>query len=131
MTDSCIADPAASLPAHVQRGNMARLTLAQALAGANAVVIYAVGAIVGHGLAPSKALATLPISIFVVGMAACILPIGAIARRYGRRCSFLVGTGCGVLVGLLSAAAVVLNAFWLSIAAMSSSNTAGSGLRSL
>jgi MFS family permease len=96
---------------------MARLTLAQALAGANAVVIYAVGAIVGHGLAPSKALATLPISIFVVGMAACILPIGAIARRYGRRCSFLVGTGCGVLVGLLSAAAVVLNAFWLFCAA--------------
>src|SRR5699024_5811068 len=41
-------------------------------------------------------LATLPISIFVVGMAACIPPAGAIARRYGRRAAFLAGTAGGV-----------------------------------
>lgn len=96
-----------------QRGNIARLTLAQALAGANAVVVYATGAIIGNVLAPNKALVTLPISIFVVGMAACILPMGTIARRHGRRAAFLAGTGCGVLVGLLSALAVVLGSFWL------------------
>jgi len=103
----------AELTPRAQRGNIARLTIAQALAGANSVVVYATGAIVGDMLAPSKALATLPISVFVVGMAACILPTGAIARRYGRRASFLAGTGCGVLVGLLAAAAVVLGSFWL------------------
>jgi MFS family permease len=96
-----------------QRGNIIRLTLAQALAGANAVVFYATGAIVGHTLASNKALATLPISIFVVGMAACILPTGTIARRYGRRAAFLVGTGSGALAGLLAAAAVALGSFWL------------------
>jgi len=96
-----------------QRGNIARLTVAQALAGANTVVTYATGAIIGHMLAPDKALATLPISIFVVGMAACILPFGAVARRYGRRTAFLAGTGCGVLTGLLAALAVVLGSFWL------------------
>ncbi|SSW64978.1 MFS transporter [Achromobacter agilis] len=96
-----------------QRGNIARLTIAQALAGANSVVVYATGAIVGDMLAPDKALATLPISIFVVGMAACIMPVGAIARRYGRRAAFLAGTGCGVLVGLLAAAAIVSSSFWL------------------
>ncbi len=96
-----------------QRGNIARLTVAQALAGANAVVVYATGAIIGHMLSPDKALATLPISIFVVGMAACILPAGAIARRYGRRTAFLAGAGCGVLVGLLAALAVVIGSFWL------------------
>lgn len=96
-----------------QRGNIARLTLAQALAGANAVVIYATGAILGHMLAANKTLATLPISIFVVGMAACILPAGAIARRHGRRAAFLAGTGCGVLTGLLAAIAVVAGSFWL------------------
>jgi len=37
-----------------------RLAVAQALAGANAAVIYATGAIVGNALAPSQALATLP-----------------------------------------------------------------------
>ncbi|MGH6914483.1 MAG: MFS transporter, partial [Geminicoccales bacterium] len=46
-----------------------RLAVAQALAGANSAVVYATGAIVGNMLAPSKALATLPISVFVVGMA--------------------------------------------------------------
>ena len=94
-------------------GNIARMAIAQALAGANASVVYATGAIVGNMLAPDKALATLPISIFVVGMAACTLPAGAIARRHGRRAAFLVGTGCGVLVGLLSALAVLIGSFWL------------------
>ena len=96
-----------------QRNNIARLTIAQALAGANAVVIYATGAIIGNVLAPNKALATLPISIFVVGMAACIMPAGMIARRYGRRAAFLAGTGCGMLVGLLGALAIMIGSFWL------------------
>ena len=96
-----------------QRGNIVRLTLAQALAGANSAVIYAVGAIVGAGLAPDKALATLPISIFVVGMAACILPAGTLARHHGRRAAFLAGTAGGVLAGLLAALAVVQGSFWL------------------
>lgn len=77
------------------------------------MVVYATGAIIGHMLAPNKTLATLPISIFVVGMAACILPAGAIARRHGRRAAFLAGTACGVLTGLLAAVAVVLGSFWL------------------
>lgn len=94
-------------------GNVARLAVAQALAGANSTVVYATGAIVGSTLAPDKSLATLPISVFVVGMAACTLPAGAIARRHGRRAAFLAGTGCGVLVGLLAALAVVLGSFWL------------------
>ncbi|TWA76092.1 putative MFS family arabinose efflux permease [Azospirillum brasilense] len=98
--------------------NVLRLATAQALAGANAVVVYATGAIVGNTLAPSPALATLPLSIFVVGMAVCTIPAGAIARRHGRRAAFLVGTGCGVLVGLLSALAVLLGSFWLFCASM-------------
>jgi len=94
-------------------GNVARLAIAQALAGANSTVVYATGAIVGNTLAPDKALATLPISVFVVGMAACTLPAGAIARRHGRRAAFLAGAGCGVLVGLLASLAVVVGSFWL------------------
>jgi MFS family permease len=106
-------DLAASLSLREQRGNILRLAIGQALAGANSVVVYATGAIIGNMLAPDKALATLPISIFVVGMAACILPTGTIARRHGRRAAFLAGTGCGVLVGVLAAIAVILGSFWL------------------
>jgi MFS family permease len=100
------------LPQAIQRGNIWRLTLAQALAGANSVVVYATGAIVGDHLAPSPVLATLPISIFVVGMAACILPMGGYAQRHGRRAAFLLGTGAGVLAGVLAALAVVFGSFW-------------------
>ena len=96
-----------------ERSNVLKLAIAQALAGANAVVIYATGAIVGHTLAPSPVLATLPISIFVVGMAICTLPAGAIARRHGRIAAFLTGTGCGVFAGLLAALAVTYGWFWL------------------
>ncbi|MER2604993.1 MAG: MFS transporter [Siculibacillus sp.] len=93
--------------------DVARLAIAQALAGANAAVFYATGAIVGDVLAPTKALSTLPLSVFVVGMAVCTLPAGAIARRHGRRAAFLVGTGAGVLAGLLAMLAVLEGAFWL------------------
>lgn len=95
-----------------------RLAVAQALGGANSAIVYSTGAIVGNMLAPSTALATLPISIFVVGMAACTLPAGAIARRHGRRAVFLTGTGSGVLVGLLASLAVLQSSFWLFCVAM-------------
>ncbi len=101
------------LPAKVQSGNIWRLSIAQALAGANSTVLYATGAIVGNMFAPDPMLATLPISIFVVGMAACILPAGALARRRGRRMVFLTGTGGGVLAGLFSMLAVLIGSFWL------------------
>ena len=106
-----LSPDAPAIPDQVGTGNIVRLATAQALAGANATVVYATGAILGSTLAPNPSLATLPISIFVVGMAACTLPAGAIARRFGRRAAFLAGTGCGVLVGLLSAVAVVLGSF--------------------
>ncbi|MDQ7995256.1 MAG: MFS transporter [Luteibacter sp.] len=101
------------LPKSIQDANIWRLAIAQALAGANSTVIYATGAIVGDRLAPSPALATLPISILVVGMAASILPAGAIARRYGRRPAFILGSAAGVLTGLVAAVAVVVGSFGL------------------
>ncbi|HEV7259659.1 MAG TPA: MFS transporter [Bosea sp. (in: a-proteobacteria)] len=100
-----------------ERNNVLRLAVCQALAGANSTVVYATGAVVGDMLAPNKALATMPISIFVVGMALCTLPAGAIAQRFGRRMAFMLGTGSGVLAGLLGALAVYYAQFWLFCAA--------------
>ncbi len=98
--------------------NVLRLAIGQALGGANSTMVFATAAIVGNTLAPDKALATLPISVFVVGMAASTLPAGAIARRYGRGAAFLFGTGCGGAVGVLSGVAVLLGSFALFCAAM-------------
>lgn len=95
------------------QNNVWRLAIAQALAGANAAVAYATGAIVGEALAPSRTFATLPLTVFVIGMAASTLPAGAIAQRYGRRTTFLIGTGFGVLGGLLGSLAVFTGSFAL------------------
>ena len=97
----------------VQTANLWRLMLAQALSGANSVVLYATGAVVGSLLAPSALLATLPVSIFVLGMALCVFPAGELARKYGRRAAFMAGTGAGVLTGLLATIALYIDSFWL------------------
>jgi MFS family permease len=93
------------------RSNVVRLAAAQALTGANSAVIFATGSIVGATLAPSMSLATVPLSMYVVGLAAGTLPTGAISRRYGRRVAFIIGTGCGVLTGLLGAFAILHGSF--------------------
>jgi MFS family permease len=95
------------------RSNVVRLAAAQALTGANSAVIFATGSIVGATLAPSIALATVPLSMYVVGLAAGTLPTGAISRAYGRRVAFIIGTGCGVLTGLLGAFAILRGSFVL------------------
>lgn len=98
--------------------NIMRLATAQALSGANSTVVYATGAIVGHALAPTPQLATLPISIFVAGMALATLPMGRVARQYGRHVAFLIGNLSGVAMGLLAAWGIVRHSFLLFCAAM-------------
>jgi MFS family permease len=99
------------------RSNVVRLAGAQALTGANSAVIFATGSIVGATLAPDISLATVPLSMYVLGLAAGTLPTGMVSRRYGRRVAFIIGTGCGVLTGVLGAFAILHGSFWLFCAA--------------
>src|SRR6201995_5757561 len=95
------------------RANVVRLAAAQALTGANSAVIFATGSIVGATLAPSVSLATVPISMYVAGLAAGTLPTGMISRAYGRRVAFVAGTACGTFTGLLGARAILRGSFVL------------------
>ncbi len=96
MSQTTISDVAADARA---RANVKRLAVAQALGGANSAVIFATGAIIGSALAPSASLATVPLSVYVVGLASGTLPTGMIARSFGRRVAFMVGSGAGALCG--------------------------------
>ncbi len=93
------------------RRNAIVLAVTQALAGANNAVIIATGGIIGAMLAPDRALATLPITIYVLGLWIGTLPIGWLARRFGRRTAFQIGTISGVITGLLCSAGVVIGSF--------------------
>jgi MFS family permease len=95
------------------RSNVLRLAAAQALTGANSAVIFATGSIIGATLAPDMSLATVPLSMYVLGLAAGTLPTGAISRTYGRRVAFILGTGCGVATGMLGAFAILHGSFVL------------------
>lgn len=110
-----VAEPVADALAgdRLARRNALVLAIAQALAGGNNTVLVATAAIVGTMLAPDKGLATLPISIFVLGMWMGTLPMGMLARRLGRRNALQIGTGCGVLTGLICCVAVLQGSFFL------------------
>src|SRR5689334_19677656 len=99
------------------RRNAFVLATGQALAGANNTVIVVTGAILGSMMAPDKSLATLPISLMVCGMAAGSLPVGALARRFGRRTAYQIGAVVGTLAGLIGYTAIVNGSFWLYLAA--------------
>ncbi len=81
-----------TLPVAAQNNNIIRLSLAQALAGANSVVFYATGAIVGNAIAPSGALSTLPITIFV-WHGRLHSSFWRTGEKKGRKAAFMVGTG--------------------------------------
>lgn len=90
---------------------------AQALFQTSSVMVMTVSALVGFALAPSKALATLPIALMTLSTATMMIPAALVMRRWGRKPGFLLGTAAGVLAGLLAAAAIVVQAFWLFAAA--------------
>jgi len=93
------------------RRNALILAFAQALAGANASVIVATTGIVGAVLAGDRAFATVPTTVMVIGMWLGTLPVGVLAKRYGRRTAYVVGALCGAIAGGLCAAAVVIASF--------------------
>ncbi|MBV9347541.1 MAG: MFS transporter [Pseudolabrys sp.] len=100
---------------HVDDGlakrNALVLAAAQALAGGNNTVVVATGAIIGGLLAPHPGLATLPITFMVLGMWLGTLPLGVLARRFGRRNALQIGSGFGVVSGLISCAGAIYGSF--------------------
>ncbi len=93
------------------RRNARLLAFTQALSGANSAVLLATGSIVGAMLAPDKSLATLPITIYVLGLWFGTLPIGYLSRHFGRRTAFQVGTCCGIATGLLCCLGMLQGSF--------------------
>ncbi len=108
-----ILEPPADEALRKARGNVLRLAAAQAFAGANSTVIVATSGIAGSMFSPDPAYATVPVSVFVVGSAIATLPQGWVARRWGRRTAFVIGTGFGVLAGLVGSVAMYAGSFWL------------------
>ncbi len=81
------------------------------MAGASVVVLL--GGIIGSELAPSPALATLPISLMIVGAALFAIPAAMLMEKIGRRRGFMAGSTLAGLAALLAAYAVAWESFGL------------------
>jgi MFS family permease len=71
------------------------------------------GGLIGSEIAPSRALATLPVSLMVVGVAMFSIPASALMKRIGRRNGFRLAAVIAAAGGLLAAWAVGGGEFWL------------------
>ncbi len=89
------------------------LSATQALCMSGSFLFVLLGGIIGSELAPAPGLATLPVSVLIVGLAAGVLPAGWLIRRLGRRAAFVASA---VLAGLGCAAAgagIHAASFWV------------------
>jgi MFS family permease len=95
----------------IKSRNLPILVVAQALGMSGPPAIVLLGGIVGAQLAPSPALATLPISLMVVGVALSTVPASFLMRRIGRRKGFMLAAGLAAVGALLSAWALIQGSF--------------------
>jgi len=97
----------------VAKKNVAVLAVCQGLLFVNNSVLITVNALAGIALAPNKALATLPVTMYFVGSALTTVPLSFMMKRHGRRAGFTLGAVFAVLGSLICAAAVYAASFWL------------------
>lgn len=96
----------------IQR-NTAVLAMAQALGGSSAPIVMSLGGLVGQQLAADPAAATLPVSLFSVGIALGALPAAFVMRVWGRRLGYLFGSLFGIAAGLVAALGIFSASFVL------------------
>jgi predicted MFS family arabinose efflux permease len=92
--------------------NVFLLACCQALLFTNNVTLIALNGLAGLALAQNKALATLPVTGYVVGAALATFPASLWMRKVGRRSGFLTGTLFGLAGGAIATLGIWTQSFW-------------------
>ena len=93
--------------------NVGLLAACQAMLFTNNSTLIAINGLAGLALAPYAALATLPVSCWVLGGALATMPASLHMKRVGRQAGLTSGTFWAVAGALICAAAIALQSFWL------------------
>lgn len=91
--------------------NVVVLFFGQVIFLTGTVTLVTLGGIVGSQIAPDPALATLPLSLMVVGTAAGTVPAALLMQRIGRRAAFLGAAGLGFLGAAIAGAGLGASSF--------------------
>ena len=105
--------PSLHLQALETRHNLRLLVAAQALGAASPPIIISLGGIVGQGLAPDVALATLPVSLYNLGLALSTIPVALLMRRVGRRAAYVIGAVMAMLGAVVATMGIATSGFVL------------------
>jgi MFS family permease len=91
------------------------LAIASAIGGSAGPIAIGTGGLVGAALLPHDqlALATVPVSAFVLGPALASIPAAMTMRRVGRRIGFIIGTAFGAVGATIVTAGILSGGFWL------------------
>ncbi len=92
---------------------MVVLATLQALLLTNNVTLIAISSLAGFALAEDKALATLPVTGYVLGAAVFSMLAARLMRRLGRRLGYSVGAVLAFTGALLAAWAVSIGSLWM------------------
>jgi MFS family permease len=91
--------------------NVYVLAVAQALSAAGMMTVFLLGGILGSQFAPTPQLATLPVALTVVGLAATAIPAALLMERIGRRNAFVASAALAAGAALAVAWAVIQQSF--------------------
>lgn len=95
------------------RQNVYVLVAAQAVMGAQLPIIFTIAGLAGKSLAPNACLATLPITMTVIGSMLTATPMSALMQRHGRRAGFVLGAMGGALGAAVGALGLSTGSFIL------------------
>ena len=93
--------------------NIWLLFIAQPMAMAATSLMVFAGGILGTHLAPKPELATLPITLLIIGIALSVIPASLLTKKLGRRNSLLCGLGIAVIGALIAMSAALFSTFSL------------------
>ena len=102
-----------SAPAPASPRALHLLFAAQSLGGASPPIIISLGGLVGQQLSADPTAATLPVSLYQLGLALSTLPAAWVMQRHGRRPAYVLGAVLGVLSGLIAAQGIAQQDFVL------------------
>ena len=95
------------------RFNIGLLAACQAMLMTNNSTLIAINGLAGLALAPTPALATLPVTCWVIGGAIATMQASKYMKQVGRRAGLIRGASVGIVGAAICAAAMWQASFWL------------------